>query len=32
MTRNGVICTLGEAVVVVEAGDRGGTVDAGRRR
>jgi DNA processing protein len=29
MTRNGVIAGLGRALVVVEAGDRGGTLDAG---
>jgi DNA processing protein len=29
MTRNGVIAALGKALVVVEAGDTGGTLDAG---
>jgi DNA processing protein len=31
MTRNGVICALGRALVVVEAGERGGTLNAGRQ-
>lgn len=31
MTRNAVIAALGEALVVVEAGDKGGTLDAGIR-
>ena len=31
MTRNAVIATLGEALVVVEAGATGGTLDAGKR-
>jgi DNA processing protein len=31
MTRNGVICALGTALVVVEAGERGGTLNAGRQ-
>lgn len=31
MTRNGVICALGKAMVVVEAGETGGTLNAGRQ-
>jgi DNA processing protein len=31
MTRNGIICALGRALVVVEARDRGGTLNAGRQ-
>jgi DNA processing protein len=31
MTRNGLIGALGEALVVVEAGEKGGTLDAGSR-
>ncbi len=31
MTRNGIICALGRALVVIEAGERGGTLNAGRQ-
>lgn len=31
MTRNGLIVTLGEALVVIEAGERGGTLAAGHQ-
>jgi DNA processing protein len=31
MTRNGLIVTLGRALVVIEAGERGGTLAAGRQ-
>lgn len=31
MTRNAIICTLGRALVVIEAGEKGGTLNAGRQ-
>jgi DNA processing protein len=31
MTRNGIICALGKALVVIEAGEKGGTLNAGRQ-